>query len=479
MILRNRNSSFWLASLTLAVILGSHVACDAQDAPSALSGLSSSEIFDITDGRQLKINDVAVDRLMFRVAQTSRANLNRFAKFTASVEFDQLVGEPRDYRCHVFSISGTAKSFQRFESSSEDLEASERGRYLVHVILEDGQDCLVVLPEATGNGHSVPHRWKRGVELDEPVNFKGFFLAVYDFPGDVNEGTEVGTGSRSITVPNLSQSDVPLFVARQVQWMPVEDHAFSLSDAELLLAGNGVDIGALDRLRPNANGPMRKVDSLSFYQMLTAANALDRKQFPVGDLVDFKACLQSASKSVGQPMQLRGTVRKITEVQVSDPDAQAEFGLDRYYQLHLFLPLDQQEIVIRSKDQSSDSEQVMRLNSRFPITVCCRELPDEKSVMEGKLVSVQGFFFKLWNYESELSRTKSTRLNQISPLIIALPPTLIAEDGATISWWIGAAAVLMILGIGLLLWFYGSSGSDRQSSSARTGLPDQIDISGE
>lgn len=473
MILPNRMSSALLVVLTLLVAVGSQVACTAQEAPSALSGLSSSEIFDITDGRQLKSNDVAVDRLLFRIAQTSRANLNRFAQFSESVEFDQLVEDPRDYRCHVFSISGTAKSFQRLESSSEGLEADERGRYLVHVTLEEGQDCLVVLPDETESGISVPSRWKQNVELDEPVRFEGFFLAVYDFHNDSE------AGPRSIKVSGLVQSDVPVFVAKRIEWTPVEDHGFSLTNSELLLARNGVDIGALDRLRLNANGPMRKVDSLPFYQLLAAANGMERKQFPADGLVDFEDCLQSASKSVGQPMQLQGTVRRITEVQVSDIDAQTEFGIDRYYQLHLFLPLDQQEIVIRSKDQAPDSDQVMRLDSRFPMTVCCRELPDEKSAMEGKLVSVQGFFFKLWNYESELSRTKSTRLNQISPLIIALPPTLIANDGAMINWWISAAAILTILIAGLLLWFYGPGDSGQRPSSARTGLPDQIEIPGD
>ncbi len=94
-----------------------------------------------------------------------------------------------------------------------------------------------------------------------------------------------------------------------------------------------------------------------------------------------------------------GTARRALRIEVTDPDVRQRFGIDHYYELHVFLPLQQPLRLIDATDGKTHTY------GSFPCTICLRQLPPE--VPEGveirHLVRVTGWFMKLWSYRSQLT----------------------------------------------------------------------------
>ena len=458
----------FLCVLVLILLAIGSDSAKSQDSPAALSGFSSSEIFDITDGRPLKMQDPALSRLLFRVMQTSRTSLRKYGQTDAGVGVKEIRSSPRDYRCHVISIAGLATDCLTIQNSlAEEGEPNQR-IVLVRVETESGEECVVVLPASRAD---FANRWLASERIHEPVKFQGFFLAVYDFHADAE-------ADAALQVLNLKQAECPILVANQLEWYPDGNSQVATTMSEQLLAKHRVDIGEkIGRM----NGKMTKQDSLPFYQLLAAADSIEAVGFPTAEQVKFTDCLQRPRQCFRKPVQVRGLVRQVTEVKVSDPQINAEFGLKRYYQLQMFVPLKNQQIVVQAprsdaNGSADENDGKIRHENRFPVTVCVAKLPAPIEEVEGKLAAVEGFFFKLWNYESELSRSKSASLNQISPLIVGQQPKLIADSSQDLNWWIGLAALLGITGIAMLAWFYRPT---EQRSAIRSDLPDSIEMPGD
>ncbi len=91
--------------------------------------------------------------------------------------------------------------------------------------------------------------------------------------------------------------------------------------------------------------------------------------------------------------------------------------------------------------------------NRFPVTVCVANLPCSESEIENKSFVVQGFFFRLWNYDSSFTDRQASRVGQISPLVIAIAPTIEESSTAGLNT-ILASGLLFVIGVGLVIaWF--------------------------
>jgi hypothetical protein len=139
-------------------------------------------------------------------------------------------------------------------------------------------------------------------------------------------------------------------------------------------------------------------------------------------------------------------------IRVDDPDIQARFGIDHYYEVEVFLPLDKNVRFVAPDDPEG------KLFTDFPFVVCVPELPEGMQAGEDIHVSIafSGFFIKVWAYRTEFmtgdqARTDRPRL-QFSPLLIG--PTFVTEDREfSTAPSLGLALAALFTGCLLVIWF--------------------------
>ena len=427
----------------------------AQDpAPFELSGYTPDEIFGINDELPLLKSDLNISRLIDRVSRSSYQTLQKFNNIAgASSSVLELNTNPRDYRCHVVSLVGDAK----FATQAND------DFYLLNAEDASGHSFLVCVAR-------LPNHWPLDQTINEPIRITGFFLANFDLTKDADLQDQ-------LVIPGNSEI-VPLVVAKQVNWFPSNPNSeIKVKPTQQILAEHGVDIAAMDLVQPSGN--LDDSDTNLFYQMLAACTQIESVPSPATK--QFTECLRNPGDSIGDSLIMTGQLRRATRITVEDPFWAQVLGQDHYFQLDVFVPLDNQQIVIRNpgfNETDRDSADKIVHDNRYPIVVCVPELPKPADQMERSQIAISGFFLKLWNYESGYSQQNRSAPKQISPLVIAISPKIIVQPANPLNFWIGLAGIVTLLGTGFLLWFVRSDARKSTPSIASTKeqLPDQIEI---
>ena len=427
--------------------------------PHELSGYTADEIFSLTDERPLAENDPDVFRLLERAIRSSTPTINRFKKITGPVTLNQIANSPHDFRCHVVEVAGRAKSIHEFRIGNE----KQRPVFLVHVVDQQEKDCIVCLP-------TIPELWRQQTTIDESVKAAGFFLANFDLKPDPNVANQM-------VVPELIDN-TPLIVAKKMQWYPTDPESkIQVKPSQRVLAKHGVDISIMEHVSPEHR--LMAEDSELFYQMLAACRNVQRNQIPASK--PFTHCLKQPRNCIGEALYFTGQLRRATQVQIEDPIAIETFGQDYYYQLDVFVPLDHQQIVIRNpankSGNQSESNPIVHEN-RYPIIVCVPSLPVSVADIWKQKVAINGFFLKLWDYESGVSSQDPNAPKQISPLVIGLPPQVIQTGENPLNIWIAMAAIVGFCGLGFFLWLISADRRKSISGVSRSSddLPDEIEI---
>ena len=150
-------------------------------------------------------------------------------------------------------------------------------------------------------------------------------------------------------------------------------------------------------------------------------------------------------------------------------------GVSKYYQLMLFPNLDGAKIVVKNNDGTKMDYR------RFPITICCTELPAgmSPSDVEKKQFVVDGYFFRFWKYRSDKT-DEAASTGQVSPLIIAKCPQMIEPDTRSLNLTLFIFIVTVIAGLSALIGGYKIADRRRQSPVEKIlgTLPERIDLSG-
>ena len=268
-----------------------------------------------------------------------------------------------------------------------------------------------------------------------------------------------------------------------MQWFPDSNNNenWTVSPSEIFLAKRGVDISQLDIVGKHINGPFSHELKRSFFQILSACVELSEKDFP-SERVSFTECLVAPKANLASAITVRGKVRRVEKVLITDPLLKKTIGKDHYYQLQLFSPLENQRISIKQQRSGKNASNSPTLpfvhENRYPVTVCVTELPvDEKSILK-RTVSISGFFFKLWNYVSMATDSENSSPIQVVPLIIGSTPELAADGSSELNFWLSAIGIIGVLATIVLLWFYGPGDSNarRNFESQTRELPDTIEI---
>ena len=445
--------------LVLAIfVVFSAIAPAQEPAPFELSGFSASEIFSIKDEQPLVANDPDLSRLLRRASKCSDRALRRFEKMTGAVSFAELADTPDDFRCHAVRISGTAIHTQPIKLGAVDA-------YAVQLVDDSGASCLLIVDR-------IPQAWLPHSSISEPVSATGFFLANFDMVAAANVPPQ-------ITIPDFHES-IPIVVAGRLSWFPTGDQSdVKIKNSWRVLAQSGVDVAGFDRLEPT--GKLSSADSDLFYQMLNACQSIEPDTLESRNSVfDF---LQQPVENVGEFVEVSGYLRRATRIEIADEREIELMGQDYYYQLDVFVPLDQ-KVVIRGGDKKrpANSDQIdtskdLVIENRYPVIVCVPELPGPAKSLEREQVMVSGFFLKLWNYDSVLSARQASTPQLISPMLIGLKPVVFKVPANSLDYLFVPLITAGALIAALLLYLISVARSQRRASNRRTDRqPEQIEI---
>ena len=163
-------------------------------------------------------------------------------------------------------------------------------------------------------------------------------------------------------------------------------------------------------------------------------------------------------------MPIRWQVRLVNAavVKVNVDEVQAS----SYYQFNGFLNIGNRQIRYQLASDGQGGE-VVNFDREFPVTLLMKQPPKEwipSKVQQGtelswevgKFVEVEGFFYRLWSYRSELLDSKKSNARQAAPLVLAtsleLAPPPLRNNMSEIGWFGYALCVAILVILGAILY---------------------------
>ena len=436
--------------LTSAVTSSAGAIQSHYEAPIELSGMSISEAYQIKDDQPLDVESPTVKKLLHRVKKTSPRSRKKYGDLAKAITWDEIVEKTEDHRLWVFDRMARLRKIEqhRFADTYEDAEI--KGLFVCHCVNDQGQPFVAL-------ARTIPRALKPDVTLDEPVRVEGFLYA-----------------RATLTLNGIdSDEPIPVFVIDRLAWFP-DQLSENVPASHLELAAHGVDIGLLDFVRDSNTRPLGSRDAEAFYRFLAGVGRMN-PTLELNSELGFEDLVQNPNSNFGERVRMRGVVRTCTAVPQADDDIRDRLGISRHYQLMLFPDLDGATIIVKNQNGKQLDYR------RFPVTVCCRELPAAMSPadIERRAFVVEGFFFRFWKYQSEKT-DEAGASGQISPLVIAnrLIPVDVQSDRMDSILLIFVLAV--IGGFAALVYGFRIADKKRKPAGEKilASLPDRIDLSG-
>ncbi len=435
-----RKSQFLVLAGCLMFVMPGYSPVSGQvhdEKPIELSGFSLSQAYEISDGRTFDFSDRKLQKLLYRVAKTSRSNFARYSRYTDSVSWQQVFDQTPEFRLHVFDRTGQVIRVDRRQFARATNDDEITGCYVAQCRAETGERFNVVTL-------AVPVAWKVGETINESIQFQGFLYALVDSPDSTESGSSV----------------VPTFVAKRLAWLPLTpDREQGVGQSHVALARQGVDIGLLDVVRRQNCKRLGHEDSESFFQILSAVGQVGEQELQSG--VGFNEIMTQPKEHFGEPVSFQARVKQCVPIQISDEDTKIRLGADHYFQLMVFPDMEGQQIVVKNP---GGEDLVYR---RFPVTVCARTLPDNLSPadIENTKVFVSGIFFRFWRYQSDLTDSAKTS-GQVSPLVISNQPVVLGSGPETLNLILAIFVGTTALVIGIMLWAFRNPNRQRRLENA-------------
>lgn len=426
------------------------------DRPRELAGISFSESFGFKDDIELDLSANIIPRMLYRLRKSSPATLQRFSNYSKNKTWNDVVEHTIDHRFWLFQFQASLKSVQRVSLDAPNTPDSIQYFYRCTCVATDDRGAQTNCTVLT---RTLPKPLRDKTIIDEPIRFTGL-LYCRAIQSDQADQDQPG--------PNQTTT---VFIADRLSWFPDRTE---VADANMVaLASRGFDVGQLDRIRASNGRALGRTDREAFFQLIaTTTKRQTRDQRPV----PLESIISQSSEHIGARVRISAHCRECTRIAIPDPDIQQRYGIDHYFQLMLF-PNFEQKIVLTEKQNGEPTQVTV---DRYPVTLCCSRLPNglTPSDVRKSLVSIDGTFFRIWKFQSELTR-KSKLTGTISPLIIADQPVLQQPSfwlNEIVSWVFWAAATMII---GLYFYFRFFAGQrPRRTESMLNQLPETIDTSG-
>jgi hypothetical protein len=403
--------------------------------------IGSSQLDGFFHGQPLgPSEDDVLAKILYRYSRLGLDNVERWRR--KDVTWDQLAAAPSDFRAEVFHVRGRAQRVERHKLLPELAELFEfESYYRVTLAIDDSPYQALICTR------HVPAAWKVAEPIDERAAADGLFLKL----GATEEGQ---------TAPQL------VLAAGRVAWFPDRaEPALHIGPHQIQLAEWGFDFGLFDGVRAANGRDIGDADREAFYHLLAAISRAPAGSLAKAPPLDVVAALERPQELHGSLVSLQGIARRVTKVQVSDPDIRKRFGIEHYYEVHLSLPLGDR--TLRFGKDSKGEENPVYANT-FPATLNVLRLPPglAEGDKQDTTVRADAVFFKLWTYRSTYT-TKYNRL-QPAPLLFAVEPAVVPfERGSNVVSGVLVAGAFVLAGlvIGIIFWWY--RGQDREAERAR------------
>jgi hypothetical protein len=401
----------------------------------------------------------SVLRILFALPRFPLVSLQRWHREDPPGE--QIVNEPDRYRGEVFFVAGRVQTIEVKDVLPEAVRRLRFEHYYRIALQVDRAPFHVTLL-----ARKIPQAWQDAVEsgrpVTEPASCWGMFLKV---------------GRTAEDRPGL------VFATARVAWHPTRaDDGLGTTVDHTRLGDLGMDIGLFDDVQDGQS--MGGGDRECFYQLLAAVGKVGSDQLidHARPDPDISVLLSKPRFQHGKLFSLAGVARRAIRIPVNDPDIRERFGIDHYYEIEVFVPLEK-DVLIKMPHPGAEG----KLFNPYPVVFCARRLPrgmpDGEDIHEA--VRIAGFFFKLWAYQSdfmappaapdagpgvERDQQRGAGPRQFSPLLIGVEPQLTSgRTGAGPTTGIGIGVAFVVALLGVWLWLWRSSRRDRQfHRAART-----------
>lgn len=386
-------------------------------------------------------------------------------------------------------LSGTAVAVRRIELDavqSSWFDASGTNNYLYEVILETAPRESLAQTTAgireTDESHhvycrSLPTGWLATRELLQPATFDGL---------KVTSRSRVASSAERRELCVLA--DVPrwLLDARDASTLVP-----SVPEHLVALGREGWDLCWVDMLAARNQSSLRGDEAAAFFSLMRIAPRVNLAGLHSSK--DPREVLGEANKKIGVPVQWN--VRLVSGKLIEVPERMNLLGAERYIQFDGLVDIGRGRIMYEvavatpgdSQFGSVPAKKRVPFEGEFPVTIVTSDLAfipreavrENRTVWtEGRYIQLQGIFYRLWSYQSELLKEQGSTARQAAPLIVAqkMEPAVptIAPDSAPIGLFgvLLSATTLCILGTILYLAF--RKEPRRRSMAHRfSGIPDQ------
>lgn len=326
--------------------------------------------------------------------------------------------------------------------------------------VEVGEQIVVVLTSG------VPRAW----------------LAVDDPPGDET------TAASGVLVRAPSEDHPTVIAAAGLAWYPAAD----LADEQGLglLVQHGFDAALVDTIGQLDRQPLVAADATAFFAMLNAAAAVGA----AGELadpppLDVGQLLQAPDQAIAQGLRLACQSVRVTRVAVTSTAQRELLGADHYWQIDCLGDLGDTVVRIEATDDQSDA---VTFQHRYPVSIVALRLPEflqtlvassdgvvqTDVLMLSRQLSVDGFFYRLWSYESDLMRQHGGG-DQFGPLLMAArirdaEPAGGDVVGVRVIGALAAAAIILML-LAAVVWIRQTARQDAAAKARRAELPERLE----
>ena len=200
---------------------------------------------------------------------------------------------------------------------------------------------------------------------------------------------------------------------------------------------------------------------------------------PRPDQLTPQNALAEPRDSLGERVRWRVRLVSCSIIPVSDPADRKALGKDQYFQIDGFVELGNQRILYAMPGsdlaENGDTEFV-EFEGEFPITIVLSggsDLVEAQRGTEGELswdlggyAWLEGRFYRLWSYHSEMLEQTQAAARQAAPLVVATKLTQatapIRVTSAPIGWFGYGLAGATLCFLGILLYFVFSPDASRR-----------------
>lgn len=298
-------------------------------------------------------------------------------------------------------------------------------------------------------------------------------------PKSAAVGDRVEAVGAVLALNEVADASLPIaMVSAKMRWIPAKPP----SDGWRLLSEGGVDVSELAGVASRNRKPLMAADNKPFYEMLAAAPKIGAS--PVAVQVEPKwirpiDLLQTPKEHAGEWLRMRLNTVRMTKVAVTDPLRQEQLGSDHYFQIDANGDLE--NVAIKIQRPPGEAGPPVLFDGSYPVSLVMKELPtflsdaireqeggDAVVSMISRPVQIEGFFFRLWSYESDKMQREGAG-NQFGPLLMVARMTDRAaaqEDAMSVDviGYLAAAGILLGL-VGALLWTRRNANEDKQVRS--------------